>query len=393
MSHDKENNNGVNNDAVTNGNTRSSFYTRLTSYPLVNDTVNVVHSYVTANPYGKRALDTASAAATRLSGIASPVQERFALPLAKADEFALRSLDFIEHRFPAVKQPTDELIHRVAEPPLKIYAAARETVDKNITAPAHDIVAGIDSRFGVVIDRAEQVVNQYLPPSEQEKSKTDENKEINGYKYNTTRAYNLSISTRNRIFHQIRERTPEEYRKLKDNNALVREMADRVENLAQGLATFAASLNAQVEEQRKAVRARIIAHEQELRKRVEETQLRVSQRRTALTQYTRDQLPEYVRVRLDKAAEYLSQRYSEVQQEISRKDIGLFQKTQNLTLYTFDHGVPLVQQGIQESVREVQGQVNYLQSQASNVVVQGSQWIRDRLNGAANIFGLKIVQE
>ncbi|KAK3683847.1 hypothetical protein B0T22DRAFT_263467 [Podospora appendiculata] len=109
----------------------SAFLDHITSYPLVNDSIETFKS----NPYGKRSLELGDSAyrtfaAPFLSMLSRPYQ--YVSPyVKKADDLGDKTLCKVDEKFPIVKKPTNELVNdakTIINFPIRIGQTGKEHV-------------------------------------------------------------------------------------------------------------------------------------------------------------------------------------------------------------------------------------------------------------------------
>lgn len=83
-------------------------------YPVIKDTLDQAYSIVHSNAYAGSAYDKAEQLATSILSKLQPLQNR--LPLATVDSYANAGLDYVEKKFPAVKEETNSLVGKVKKP-------------------------------------------------------------------------------------------------------------------------------------------------------------------------------------------------------------------------------------------------------------------------------------
>ena len=98
------------NGASNNSQSSSKFLNHVTSYPVVNSSIETFKS----NPYGKQALEIADSTYQRFGKPVEPYLEgpyAYAKPyVAKADELADSGLQRVDGRFPIMKEDTDKVL-------------------------------------------------------------------------------------------------------------------------------------------------------------------------------------------------------------------------------------------------------------------------------------------
>ncbi|KAG0274555.1 hypothetical protein BGZ95_009656, partial [Linnemannia exigua] len=166
-SHSRTSTSSVEEDRVkeTNGNgirtndskeSTGSFLTRVSSIPLIADSVSTLHSYAKDSKYGRYALDTAGSAVVTVNKYTEPYQTRLQPHLqphiTKVDQFATKSLDLIENTFPIVTKPTAEIVTQVKKPIVYVeessknaYTQIQSTIDTRVTTPVKSVTNSISS--------------------------------------------------------------------------------------------------------------------------------------------------------------------------------------------------------------------------------------------------------
>ncbi|GAA5996091.1 hypothetical protein JCM5350_008291 [Sporobolomyces pararoseus] len=88
--------------------TKETSLQRAYGYPVVKDTLDTAHSYVSANSYTNALYERATRLSAALLNRLEPLQKR--LPLETVDGYANGALDYVEKKFPSVKSETSELV-------------------------------------------------------------------------------------------------------------------------------------------------------------------------------------------------------------------------------------------------------------------------------------------
>ncbi|OAQ35516.1 hypothetical protein K457DRAFT_53583, partial [Linnemannia elongata AG-77] len=94
----------------------AGFIARVSSLPLIHDSVSTLHSYAKDNKYSRYALDTAGSAVETVSKYTEPYSTRLQPAISKVDQIATKSLDVFETTFPIVTKPTSEIVTQVKKP-------------------------------------------------------------------------------------------------------------------------------------------------------------------------------------------------------------------------------------------------------------------------------------
>ncbi|KAF1801057.1 hypothetical protein FB192DRAFT_1383782 [Mucor lusitanicus] len=150
------------------------FVNRITSIPLVKDSVETAHTIANKTSLGRFALSTANSTFSTVAQYASnnqPLQsyyQAYVQPqIKKADAFGCRSLDTLQTKVPIINQPSAEIIHTLTEPPNKIINGVKVKINstvETVTHPAHVVVQNANKRLTTAVDNFEGVVDRYLPP-------------------------------------------------------------------------------------------------------------------------------------------------------------------------------------------------------------------------------------
>lgn len=111
-------------------------YERVSTYPVVKDTLAQAHTLVQSNAYSNALYERATALAASILHALEPLQNR--LPLERVDDYANSTLDYVEKRFPQVKSDTKDL-----------YAQARKPAD-DAAGLAKAYADGFQSRISPV---------------------------------------------------------------------------------------------------------------------------------------------------------------------------------------------------------------------------------------------------
>ncbi|KAI8337755.1 hypothetical protein BC941DRAFT_426090 [Chlamydoabsidia padenii] len=162
--------------------TKPQFVSRVTSIPIVNDSVATVSNLANKTSLGRFAFATVNSTYSTVSRYTSQqpayVQsyyQSYVQPhLEKADQLGCRSLDLIQTRFPVVNEPTQKLVDVVRQPSYQVIDGVKVRLDSTLTtvrAPADYA----NKRLVTVVDNVEALVHRYLPPSDDNDNKTTDN--------------------------------------------------------------------------------------------------------------------------------------------------------------------------------------------------------------------------
>ena len=102
---------------------------------MIKDTIDQAYSIVHSYSYAGSAYDKAEQLASTILNKLQPIQDR--LPLATVDSYANAGLDYVEKKFPAVKEETGSLVGKVKKPADDAVGIARAYADgvQNVSLP------------------------------------------------------------------------------------------------------------------------------------------------------------------------------------------------------------------------------------------------------------------
>ncbi|KAF9389752.1 hypothetical protein CPB97_010704 [Podila verticillata] len=389
----------------------SGFIARVTSIPLIHDSVSTFTSYAEANKYSKYALDTAGSAVTTASkyteGYQSRLQPLLQPHISKVDQLAIKSLDLIENTFPIVTKPTAEIVAEVKKPIVYVeessknaYTQIQSTIDTHVTVPvksvtsnitstatstansiassaastrenittratstannltlaatstASSIASQVNTRAVPLVNGLETIVNHYLPQSSDSESEETTTGEAN----QATRIIDLSRSVSRRVSRRVSvsvspvTQSAQDLRRAAESNAVVIRSKESIQSLNIRLTALLETLR---------------VHAKELQENVQEVPGKASTRVTELSSNVlaeidslsvylkehRSKLPEYVQSRLEPLAGFINDRYVLVKGEITKNDVPAIQKARNILHLTTEETLPILQNAAQD-VRE-----------------------------------------
>ncbi|KAF9355390.1 hypothetical protein BGX26_006638 [Mortierella sp. AD094] len=129
-----------------------SFISRVSSIPLIHDSVSTLHSYAKDNKYSRYALNTAGSAVETVNKYTEGYQKSLQPHIAKVDQLATKSLDILEEKFPIVTKPTSEIVDQVKKPVVYVgessknaYSQIQSTIDTRVAAPVRSVTSSIAS--------------------------------------------------------------------------------------------------------------------------------------------------------------------------------------------------------------------------------------------------------
>ncbi|RUO95483.1 hypothetical protein BC936DRAFT_143927, partial [Jimgerdemannia flammicorona] len=349
----------------------SKFVSRISSIPLLQD----AHGYVSQNCIGSLALTTASSTLTTVSKYTQSYQQRFQAHLDKADEFGCQSLDFVEQRFPIVKQPTVEIFEAVKKPSMQVYDGVKTTIDSNITTPATSIAVALNERVTGVVDNVEATVDRWLPDGES--AHDDEANQA-------TRVYKLSLTVSTRLMQRMNDqleknnipRSKQDLIKLAETNALLQTTTDKLKTLNETLnewvllSTQAAkeripeSVTQRVTDVTITLRTQYEATREGAQKRVADLSAELVTQLNSISSYIKQHsptLPPFLQERLEPLIRFANTEYTIIRDEAVRSDLSTVQKARNIVSLTQEQVLPI----LHSSVQEVQDQLKHYTEVAS----------------------------
>ncbi|KAG0234325.1 hypothetical protein BGW42_006717 [Actinomortierella wolfii] len=382
--------------------TSSGFFAKVAAIPLVQDSV----TYAKESKYGKYAIDTASSAALTVSKYTEPVQKtlqpHLQPHLTKVDELATKSLEYVEHKFPIVTQPTTEIVTQVKKPITYVevtsknaYTQLQSTIDERVTTPvktvtssiaskanatrtqitnaasttvtniqtaatstattiqaratttAANVAQGLNTRATPLIDGFEKVVDHYLPAEEDTKPSPQSNQ--------AARVVELTRSVSTRVTRKVAS-SPivQGGRRRVENSAAINKSKESVQQLNARLAALVETLRLQAKELQENVSKIPSDASAATRTRVQHLNSAVLAQIDSLSVYLKEKspsLPESVQRRLEPLKVFITDRYVTVKGELAKKDITLLQKTRNILQLTTEETLPILQNAAKD-IRE-----------------------------------------
>ncbi|KAG0369031.1 hypothetical protein BGZ54_000539 [Gamsiella multidivaricata] len=381
----------------------TGFIARVSSLPLIHDSVSTLHSIAKDNKYSRYALDTAGSAVETVNKYTEGYQSRLQPHISKVDQIANKSLDLLENTFPIVTKPTSEIVTQVKKPIVYVeessknaYTQIQSTIDARVTVPvktvtsniattaattrdqlttaatttATNIAATVNTHAAPLVDGFETIVNRYLPADvEAEQSTTGQSNQAT--------------------------RSAQDLRKAAENNAAVAKSKESLQALNLRLSALVESLR---------------LHAKELQENVQKVPGEASQRVQtlsgsllseidSLSVYLKEhspKLPEYVQLRLEPLVGFVNDRYETMKGEMVKTDVSAIQKARNILHLTTEETLPILQNAaqdvresllqyqisIQENVHRGLSKVQEVNSSMSDVAARTLQSARVTLVGA-----------
>ncbi|KAF9898738.1 hypothetical protein BX616_003666 [Lobosporangium transversale] len=372
-----------------------SFISRVTSIPLIHDSVSTLHSYAKDNKYGRYALDTAGSAVETVNkyteNYQKTLQPRLQPHIAKVDQLASKSLDIIEGTFPIVTKPTSEIVTQVKKPYVYVeessknaYTQIQSTIDARVTTPVKSVTSSIASTAASTRDQItatatstrnqittvatttatniatkvnthatplvnglENIVDRVLPPAEADDEKTPAAQTNQATRVvDIGRAVSVRVSRRVSIAVAPVTKSAQDLRTAAEKNTVVVKSKDQLHALNTRLTSLLESLRLHSKELQENVQKAPHEATTFLHTRVTEVSHRVLSDIDSLSSYLKQHgpaLPESVQIRIQPLVDFVSERYVVVRTEIAKKDLSAVQKARNILHMTTEETLPILQ--------------------------------------------------
>lgn len=332
----------VNGHVKTSQTQQKRFISRVTSIPLVQESVSTVHSYANKTSLGRFALDKANSTLTSVSNYTASHQpkyvqtyyENYVQPhLERADALGCRSLDLLQEKFPVVNHKSKEIA--------KSSYQALDNVRGRITQPAQLAAQGANKRLANVVDNVEAVLERYLPAPEGQKVKTCENEN------QAIRAYRLLNDASYRLSQRVTEQIPRSRNDLSNNaSAAIQAATDNVLALQAALRQTA-TVYAEAAKQKlpPSVTARVEQLHATTTARLQVLSQQVSTQLTTIVEYvkTNKATPDWLKARVASLIDIASKQYELVRAQYKRTDITSYEKARNVASGLQEQVLPVLQ--------------------------------------------------
>ncbi|KAL9555984.1 hypothetical protein MBANPS3_002098 [Mucor bainieri] len=346
------------------------FVSRVTSFPIVQESVSTVHAIANKTSLGRFALLTANSTLSTVSKYTNKqptyVQtyyESYIQPhVEKADALGCRSLDLIQTKFPVVNQPTSEIVRAVTAPSYQIVR-----IDTSIKQPANQVAKEANKRIGSVVDNVEAVLDRYLPAanarevSAEKKEESSEAQEIN----QAVRAYYLLNDATARLSHRVTEqvkssasqipRSRDDLARITETSALVQKTTANIQVLQETIVQ-SVSVYAQAAQNRlpPAVTERLSVLHASTNEKLANLTQQVSTQLSQLVVFVKvqsNETPEWLKNRVASLVEIANKQIDLVRTQFSRSDISSLDKAKNVAQALQNQVLPILQ--------NVQAQLNH----------------------------------
>ncbi|KAK3823674.1 MAG: hypothetical protein JOS17DRAFT_687576 [Linnemannia elongata] len=331
-----------------------SFLTRVSSIPLIYDSVSTLHSYAKDNKYGRYALDTAGSAVETVNKYTEPYQTRLQPHISKVDQLATKSLDIFENTFPIVTKPTAEIVTQITT----VATSTANNITNAATSTATTIATTVNTHATPLVNGLETIVDRVLPAG------VDSEKTPVGQSNQATRVVDLGRTVTRRVSRRVGvavspvTQTAQEYRASVEKSTVVVKSKDQIHALNTRLSALVESLRAHTKELQENVQKGSREASTRVQSRVSELSGKVLAEVDSLSAYLKEHspsLPESVQIRIKPLVTFVNDRYAVVKTEISKPDVSAIQKARNILHLTTEETLPILQSAAND-IRESLGQ-------------------------------------
>ncbi|GAA5811693.1 hypothetical protein MFLAVUS_005134 [Mucor flavus] len=365
------------------------FVKRVTSLPLVQESVSTAQALANKTTIGRFALSKANSTmnsvtyfATHNQPIQTYYQSYFQPHVQRVDNIGCRSLDAIESKVPMINQPTADIYQSVTKPTYQIIGHAKLKLDSTIstvTYPAHVVIEGTSKRLGTYVDTLENVVDQFLPAPASNNQEDEEKKRQVKTDNQVMRAYDLLNEASRRISERVTSqlnksttgipKSRQDLSRLVETNSVLQNITGQIKTV-QELAVQSLKVYGSAAQERlpSSVNLRI----QQTSELFNHVSVSLNQQLSHLTDYLKTQ-PEWVKEKVTSLIETTKQQLEMIKQELSRNDVTLTDKLKHLANNIQEQLLPLVEQ---------------MSSQLATLSGTVREKTRQELNGPLYYFGL-----
>ncbi|ORX59548.1 hypothetical protein DM01DRAFT_1405074 [Hesseltinella vesiculosa] len=328
----------------------ATFWTRVSSFPLVQDASQKVQDLANQNSISRYALEQAGSTLNRASSLATPYTETY---MKKADALGCRSLDMLEQRFPVVKTPTEDLIQAVKQSPQQVLAPVNKTM---LTAAGN----------------LETLVDKLLPPAT-----TDDKRQEQVETVATAKFYSLANSVKDRLQVRVTQqldqipRNTSDITRLAETNQLLKDTVDHIQNintqLQQWVVVSRNTAGTRVQGLKDNIKGGYEATQQATNQRLYDLTVELFHHLDSASVFLKEhsvKLPAPVQTHLSPLAKFASGEYDIIRTEALKEDVAPLQKATNILQLSHEYIVPF----LQTSVEGIQQQLQHYASLPINAV-------------------------
>jgi len=352
--------------------TSIDIFGRIAAIPLVSDGVNYVKSAPYTGYVIDKSINTISVVHKYAQPYVDPVHQRLQPHIQLADKYAIKALDNIEQKYPIVRQPTSEILDSVTKPPLQYYADVKKTVEIKVAEPAAQTATALaksaNQRATYIVDNVEAVINHLLPTDATTTGSTSE-----GDLNQVMRLYDITASLPTRVSTLVNDKldqhhiphTAEDFAKIKDASALLRQTTERIEYLnsqltewvvvSKQLATekIPTSINQKVVEARAKLvdgfdtTVTTVAANEKIQQ-FTTTLLAELEKTSEYIKLHGPSLPGFIQERLNPLFNFVHNQYQLVAVELKRSDVLPSEKAANVLAITQEQVLPLLKKSLDD---------------------------------------------
>ncbi|GAN06136.1 hypothetical protein MAM1_0113c05613 [Mucor ambiguus] len=341
------------------------FVDRITSIPLVKDSVTTAHTIANKTSLGRFALSTANSTFSTVAQYASnnqPLQsyyQTYVQPqIKKADAFGCRSLDTLQTKVPIINQPSADIINTLTEPPNKIINGVKVKINntvETVTHPAHVVVQSANKRLTTAVDNFEGVVDRYLPPptSNGHSGKSNgtttkhTNKDVSAIDSQVMRVYGVLNEASRRLTVKVSDqvsRSTSGFPKSREDVsqlALVQKLQDNIKFVQD---TLAQSVTVYSEAAQRHLPSSVTTGATRASELVAQFTQNIQQQVAGITEYIKSpQAPEWLKQRLTTVVGEINQQLAFIKTELARTDINYIAKAKGIAGKLQEQILPLLE--------------------------------------------------
>jgi len=190
---------------------------RVTSIPIVQDSISVIHNTLTT--YTPTVYAYGQAIGSSAYSLSAPLQVRLAPLIVGADGYALKGLDVAQERFPTPFTIKSEEVFEGIK-------STRDSAVNAVTRPVYGLAAGVDSSLTPIVDRLEVAIHKLGHENPEASTSTSESTQVG-------RLYHLSLDLRTQIYNL----SSEQIKQLQTQNVYIQKATEKVTELNQSLTT------------------------------------------------------------------------------------------------------------------------------------------------------------
>ncbi|CAO3599152.1 unnamed protein product [Absidia cylindrospora] len=342
----------------------ATFWSRVSAFPLVQDGLGKVQHYANQTSISRYALQQAETTLSKANEITTPYTEQY---IKKADALGCRSLDLLEQRFPAVNQPTDELVQAVRQSPQQLVSSVSTPVNKHMLTAADSIETLVDKWLPA---NGEQQTNGTSDQQQRDIKKEDE-------ALAAARFYQLANNVKDRLQQRVHQqiehipRSKAEVTRLAETNQLLQDTVNQVQTINTQLQEWVAHSRTLAENRVQGIRDNIKgsyeATQSATQQRIHDLTVELFHRLDVASDFLKERsikLPDFLQTHLEPLAGFAGHEYNIIRTEVLKEDVAPLQKATNILQLSHAYIVPF----LQTSVDGIQEQLHYYSEVAQSSI-------------------------